>query len=303
MGTNALIIPTLSGYTDVFRPTISKPDSKAFLFNPQDSRYRLEGRVLTLNGSPIRKEELLRLAGDPAENQPIKENVLIYGVFSYLFQRKDFANSSSFEIGITDISRYFGVTTGEKGFRLLEKLQSLATVYGILADSGEVFPLLTVEPSDSKLRLTSIYLHRVLSAMLAIHYDWEKRKPFFYTGLAYASLIAARNTAAALIVIELVRLIVSAGSRRSPSIAVSRLEQYVPQLRAIRLSDCSTSRKNRDLKRIFRVVYRLLQSDADIFSTYRDFIMEEVFPTVNDFQLVIKVSHNGYVNKEERGQK
>ncbi|MNW58998.1 hypothetical protein D3C74_368930 [compost metagenome] len=187
---------------------------------------------------------------------------------------------------------------GEKGFRLLEKLQSLETVYGILADSGEAFPLLMVEPSGSKLLLTSTYMHRVLTAILAIHYDWEKRKPFFYTGLVHARLIAARNTTAALMVIELVRLIVNAGSRRSPSVAVSRLEKYVPQLREIRLSSCSTSQKNRDLKRIFRAVYRRLQSDTDIFSTYRDLAIEEVFPTVNEFQLVIKANHKGYANKE-----
>jgi hypothetical protein len=157
MGTNDLIIPTLSGYTDVFRPTVSKPDSKAFLFNPQDSRYQLEDCVLTLNGNPIRKEELLRLAGDPAENQPIEENVLIYGIFSYVYLKKNLTFHSSFEIGITGISRYFGVTMGEKGSRLLEKIQSLETVYGILADSGEVFPLLKVESVGSKLRLTSTY--------------------------------------------------------------------------------------------------------------------------------------------------
>lgn len=278
MGTNALIIPTLSGYTDVFRPTFSKPDSKAFLFNPKESRYRLEDRLLTLNGSSIPKEELLRLAGEPAENQPIEENVLIYGIFSYLYLRKGLAYNNTFEIGITDISRYFGVTMGEKGFQLLEKLRSLETVYGVLADSGEVFPLLTIEISSSKMRLTSTYMHRALVAMLAIHYDWENRKPFFYAGLAHSRLIAARNTTAALIVIELIRLIVSAGSRRSPSIAIYRLEKYVPQLREIRLSRCSTSQKNRDLKRIFRVVYRLLQSDTDIFSTYMDFVIEEAVP-------------------------
>lgn len=146
-------------------------------------------------------------------------------------------------------------------------------------------------------------MHRALAAMLAVHQDWKKRKPFFYSGLGHASLVAARNKTAALIVLELARLIASSGAGGTPRISVFRLEQYAPQLRAIRLSNGSTSQKNRDLKRIFRVVYRLLQSETDIFSTYRDFVMEELFPTVSDFHCVIKASHNGYFNNEGGGQR
>lgn len=302
MGINVLIIPTLSDYTDVFRPAVSKPGSKAFLFNPKDSRYRLEGNSLKRDGRILSQEELLRLASDSNVNQSIEENVLIYGVFSYLYL-KGLRFHGSFEIGITDISRYFGVTMGEKGFRLLDKLRSLEAVYGVFADSGEVHPLLTVELHGSKLRLTSTYMHRALAAMLAVHQDWMNRKSFFYSGMAHASLIAARNKTAALIVIELVRLIASAGVGRTPRISIFRLEQYVSQLRAVRLSAGSTSQKNRDLKRIFRAAYRLLQSETDIFVMYRDFVMEEVVPTVNDFQMLIKASHSGFANNEEWGQK
>lgn len=110
MGTNALIIPTLSDYTNVFRPTISKPISKAFLFNPKDYRYRLEDNSLKLDDNRLSTEDLRRLAGDPEVNQPIEENVLIYGIFSYLSLKKGLAFHSSFEIRITDMSRYFGIT-------------------------------------------------------------------------------------------------------------------------------------------------------------------------------------------------
>jgi len=174
MGGGFLIIPTLKRFTDVFRPTVSKPDSRAFLFNPQDARYQLEDGHLMRDDAVLSDDELRRLADDVTVNQPIEENVLIYGVFSYLVM-KGLEDYSTFDIGITDISRYFGVTMGQTGFRLFEKLQGLQTVYGILKDSNEVHPLLMVDRIGKKLRVSSQYMHHVWQAILATSEERDMR--------------------------------------------------------------------------------------------------------------------------------
>ena len=291
---NALMIPTLSGFTDVCRPTVSKTNSRAFLFNPQDSKYQLkEGRILR-EGSALSVEELSQMAGEVTVNQSIEENVLIYGVFSYLISRKRLALYSASDIGITDISRFLGVTMGKTGFHLIEKLQALQTVYGVWADSGEVYPLLTVERVGTKLRLSSSYMHNVWKAMIAASADLNLGMPYYYTELAHADLVAERKKVAALIVIELVRLIVTAGSRRRPEIQLSTLEKYVPQLRVIRESRQANKLKNRDLKRIFLMVYQLLESKTELHRTFLDFSTNKFIPKVDQFHKNIVVSHRGY---------
>jgi hypothetical protein len=298
---NSLIIPTLTGYTDVFRPTVKdKKTSQAFLFNPQDNRYRLNGKTLLFNNFTINKEEVIEFAEDPAVNMAIKENVLVYGIFSYLCSRKGLEYNTIFEIGITDISIFFGVTMGEKGFKLFEKLKSLESVYGVITETGEVFPLLTVKKSGLKLKITTEYMHRVFNRMIAISKDKENNKPYFFTNLANVSIVSSRNKTAALIIIELIRLIVSAGKFQS-HITIYRLEKYIPQLRAIRVSSRGHSQKNRDLKRIFTSVYQLISSRTEITSTFDQFTVERIIPTVNQFNLVIKVYRKGYKKIENEG--
>lgn len=287
------IIPTLSGFNDVFRPAATKKNNQAFLFNPQDVQYQLKEGVLMLDGHVLSLDELIQLACDVTVNHPIEENVLIYGVFSYLALRKGLAYHSVLEISVTDISRFFNVTMGEKGFRLLEKLQSLETVYGVIVEPYEVFPLLTVERVEAKLRVTSEYMYLTFKAMMAISLDASHEKPYYFTDLAHANLVAERDKVAALIVIELVRLIVTAG-RKQPHISFFTLERYVPQLRATRESATRNSTKNRDLKRIFSLVYRLLESKTELVSTFIDLSTNGVIPTVNRFHEVINVKHGGY---------
>jgi hypothetical protein len=288
-----LVIPTLTGYTDVFRPAVSKKNSKAFLFNPQDDRYQVKGSMLQLDGQDLTEDEVIRLARDVSTNRPIEENVLIYGLFSYLILRKGLSHSSSFDIGITDISRFFGVTMGGKGFQLLEKLQSLQMVFGVIVEPFEVFHLLTVKHEGKKLRVTTDFMHRALKAMMAISDDGNSGKPFFYTDLVHANLVTVRNKVAAIVAVELVRLIVTAG-RNQPHISFFRLEQYVPQIRAIHESDTRNSTKNRDLKRIFKIVYSLLEGKTELKSMFVEFSVDKVIPTVNKFYEVINVNHGGY---------
>lgn len=289
-----LIIPTLKGFTDVFRPTVSKPDSRAFLFNPQDARYQLNDGRLMRDGAVLSLEELSRLAGDVTVNQSIDENVLIYGMFSYLVLKKGLSYHSTVEIGITDISRFFRVTMGKTGFRLFEKLHALQAVYGVWTDSREVFHLLTVERMGKKLMVSSQYMHYVWKAMIATSEDPNNGRPFYFTELAHASLVAERDKVAALLGIEFVRLIVTAGRRRQPNIRFSTLEQYVPQLRVIRESFRPNKLKNRDLKRILSRAYRILESKTELSRTFVDFGTNEVIPKVEQFHEVIKVHHGGY---------
>lgn len=294
-----LVIPTLTGYTDVFRPAVSKKNSKAFLFNPQDDRYRVKGSMLQWDGQDLTVDEVIRLATDVNVNQPIEENVLIYGLFSYLSRRKELAQNSSLDIAITDISRFFDVTMGEKGFRLQEKLQQLQTVYGVIVEPFEVFHLLTVKNEGKKLRVTAEYMHLVLKSMMTISHDLINEKPYYYTTLAHASLVAERNKVAALMVIELVRLIVTAGRTHKPKMSFYTMEQYVPQLQANREAEKRNSLKNRDLKRIFTIVYALLETKTDLMSTFNDFSVTKVVPTVNKYHEVIRVKHSGYRNLRE----
>jgi hypothetical protein len=106
--------------------------------------------------------------------------------------------------------------------------------------------------------------------------------------------VAERNKVAAMIVIELVRLIVTTGGRHQPKIQLSTLEKYVPQLRVIRESCQANKLKNRDLKRIFSRVYPLLESKTELHRTFRDFSTNKFIPKVDQFHMNIVVSHRGY---------
>ncbi|GMA58075.1 hypothetical protein C7445_1271 [Alicyclobacillus sacchari] len=198
---------------------------------------------------------------------------------------------TTFDISITDISRFFAVTMGKTGFQLFEKLQSLQAVYGVRTDTYEIFPLLTLEQVGKKLRVSSQYMHSTWTTMLA---QRGKRKRRYFTELAHVDLVAERNKAAALIVIELVRLIVTAGSQGKPNIQLYTLEKYVPQLRVIRESARPNKLKNRDLKRIFSRVYPLLESKTELGRTFVDFETKKLIPTVEQFNESIRVHHQGY---------
>lgn len=243
------------------------------------------------DASVLSIEEVRRLASDAMVNKSIEENVLIYGLFSY-FVLKGLKNCSTFDMSITDISRYFGVTLGKTGFRLVEKLESLQAVYGVLTDSHQVFPLVIVGQTGTKFRVSSQYMHHIWKAMLTA--SENPNTPYYFTGLAHANLVAERNKVAALIVIELVRLIVTAGSQHRPSIQVYTLEQYVPQLRVIRESDRPNKLKNRNLKRIFTRVYPLLNLKTDLSRTFTELKSNELTPTVAQFHHSITVYHRGY---------
>lgn len=285
MAPKNLIVPTLSSHTDVFRPTISDRSSRLFLFNPQGSKYTLKDKMLFRDEVALSKEELFIQAKNHAVNQPIKENVLIYGVFSYLYLKKGLEYNQSFEISITDISRFFGVTMGEKGFKLFEKLKTLEQVFGIIGKTGEAFQLLKVEKHGSKLHIVSEYMHRALNMMIS--FSKSENKPLYFTPYAHSSLIASKNKIASLIVVELIRLFATAG--KFPRIRIYQLEQYVPQLRAIRFSNKSNSLKNRDLKRIFTSVYRLIATKTEISREIDELLFEEIIPTVSEFYFVIKM--------------
>ncbi|HWO97224.1 MAG TPA: hypothetical protein VNM45_13010 [Bacillus sp. (in: firmicutes)] len=288
MSVSKLVIPTLSKHTDVFRPAISDRYSRLFLFNPQDSKYRLKDKTLFLDNVALNKEELFKLGKNHEVNKHITENTLIYGIFSYLYWKKGLEHNTTFEISITDISKFFEVTMGEKGFKLFEKLKTFEGIFGIITETGEAFQILKVEKNGSKLHIVSEYMHRALNMMIT--FSKEENKPFYFTTYAHSSLVASKNKTASLIVIELVRLFATGG--RYPKTGIFNLERYVPQLRAIRLANKSNSLKNRDLKRIFTSVYRLIATKTEISNEIDELVYTKVIPTANEFHLVIKMYKN-----------
>ncbi|MEC1947634.1 hypothetical protein P9E76_21825, partial [Schinkia azotoformans] len=200
---------------------------------------------------------------------------------------------------VSEFSKYFGLSTGSKGFQLLEKLDELRTVYGVIPEFG-VFPFLEIHYQLGKLVLISHYLHHAFNMMLSDCFDRFGERGFYESDKVHASIVAERNKTAALIVIELVRLVVTAGRKGKPHISLRELAACIPTLYSIWVSKNSTSYKNRQLHRAFDGVVELLEQKTVLFNELQELTVNIPRLKVSSPNEVIRISFN---NNRGRGEK
>ena len=292
-----LIIPTLKGFTDCFRPAINTDNPCVFLFNPASSEDSCEliDNVLYYQGYALSPDEIQELASNPKENKPIKENLLIYGVFSYLYSLHDLRNQIEIETTISSISYFLELSTGTKGFKLKEKLEELSKVYGVIVDKG-VYPLLEVKEHNGTLIIRSEYMHHALNLMLQECNDRYGERGRYYTDSVHVNLVNEKNKTAALVVIELASLIVRAKGKQA-HISLKSLAYRVPPLLNIWLSNSNTSMKNRQLRRVFGNLYDLLGDKTELYIDLKDLEISIPQLSVSNPDAVIRIRYKGY-NKQ-----
>lgn len=291
---NTLKVITQPKCTDLLRPVISVDGSLMVLFNPQDKDYGAEDKALCYKEVPLSMHKVVELAGNSEVNRNLQEPILLIGLWSFLYDRCDLRNKTQFATSVAELSRYLGISVGGKGYRLTEKLESFANVYGIIPIDG-VFRLLEIERiPDDKLILRSEYLHRALNIIIRENYNVFEGKRSFYTDKAFANLVAAKNKTAALIVIELVNLVVSAGLRvRKPHISLNTLAERIPQLFEILYSKAPLGIRNKQLRRAIKGVVPLLMERTSLSRGYVD--LEIYIPSSKDLKpkSVIEIRHKG----------
>lgn len=294
---NKLYIITLSGYRDALKPSVTDENCKAVLLNLENADYVLNQGVLYYNGSALSEEYLFELAANPNFNHPIKEGVLVHCIFSFLYSKCDLRNRAEFETSENEINKYLGVSTGHKGFKLLDKIKELSNVYGII--EGKVFNLIEVEDQQSNLQIRCLYLHILLNTIIDESFNRFGERAKYYTDKVSTEIISVKNKTAALIVIELAGLVARSRGTKC-HITLKNLFYRVPQLMAIYLSKNSTSQKNQQLRRSFNIVDSVFQNKTEIPNELVEF--EIVIPEVDirNLDAVINISFKTYKKYLER---
>jgi len=288
-----LIIPTLPGYRDAFRTTVTENDARAVLFYPRDERYVSSNGVLFCGGEAVTWEQLFEQISNPAVNRPIEEPVLVYGLFSFMYTHGDLRNHVAIQTTESRLCRFLGVSSGVNGFRLIEKMWQFRYVFGVIHNLG-VFPLLNLEVGlDGTVVLRSDFFHHLLNLMIAerIRYGQNGR---FYSKSVYADLVAARNKPAAMIVIELARLIAICGQRGHPHISLGELAYRIPQLAEIWRTPKETSFQNRKLRRAFEPVEKLLTEKTSLMEEFDNLRIHVPELSVSKPKAVMRITHRGY---------
>lgn len=284
-----LTLLTAKGSEDALRPVLIKgKESRFVLLNPEVPLTLEQGRLKDTAGKSINVRGAFNLAADADFNQPLEDNLLLYGLFTYFYQTQDLRNNSSFDVSISKLSDFLGVSYGgTNDFKLYAKLASFQSVFGISSD--KIQPLLELKRDGDLLHIRSLYMHELLLDILS------SGQRYYYTELASLRLVSARNKIAALIVVELIRQYAKAGRCKQVKASLNSLIERVPQLKALsRDQQMSTSQKNRKLKRIFRSVEILLSEATELVD------IEEIIVPVKDMSFANRKAVVSIVKKDTR---
>ncbi|RAV06613.1 hypothetical protein [Paenibacillus sp. YN15] len=153
-------------FKDALRNVITEDESLAVVLHLNDTDYVLKDQTLYHQGVPLSLDDIFRLIIDTEKNEPLPEQLLMAAIFTFLYSKRDLRNGTKFETSVNELSAFLGTSVGSKGFRLVEKLKSFKSVYGVIPSEG-VFTVLEVEQSHGKLILRSPYFHRILNLILS----------------------------------------------------------------------------------------------------------------------------------------
>ncbi len=289
---NSLIVLSDKNHREALKPCRLGKHSKAYLLHlreEEQEKYILRGNILYEGETPLNKVELGSLVCDLNINYPIKNNLLIYGLFSYLYEKEDLRNKDTWFIKVVDIERYFGVSTGKKGYHLVNKLFDFQDIFGVIED--KVYPLLIIEDyTKTHIILKSPYMHELMKDILEGISLEGQEKSIYYTTVIDKSILKEKNELAALMTIELAILTVVT---KEPHIAYGNLISKVPRLRQKVEGLESTSQQNRILKRCFLKVYELLEDRTQLVMKYPYMTISSCIPTVYELDKSIKIKKWG----------
>lgn len=287
-----LIIPTLRGFRDALKPTVTDSSCKAVLFNPMDNNYYLANNTIYYKNHPLNENEVFELAANPNINKPLKEGPLVYGMFSLLYTNYDLRNRTEFRVTESDLCKCLGLSTGSKGFKLTEKLMELSNVFATIDGKG-AFNLFELKEQESCLIIKSVYMSTLLNMIINEASNEFGESAKYYTDKVHLNIVSTKQKTAALIVIELASLIARSRGKYS-HISLKTLFYYVPQLMAIYLNNYSTSLKNRQLSRIFNAVDGIIQVKTAFPDELEELNISIPELSIKNLNAVIKITFKSY---------
>lgn len=296
-----LFIITNNKFLDSFRTTITNDGSLAVLFNPEKHNdYCLTKNSLCYsNGKKISDEDFIKLLS--SKNTPIKNQLLINAIFSFIYFNFDVRNFWVYKIDKASLNRYLGLSIGAKGYNLYEKIASLSNIYGIIFNLG-VFPLLKIKEQTNKIIvIESHYFHQLALLVLENSYNSYGEAAKFYSDKVNLSILKEKNKNAAMIAIELISL--SSRCKANAHIKLKTLIYRVPNLLQVCQSTTeSTSLKNRTLKRAFKDVKNILDKCTKLQDEVENFNI--TFPEIKmnnlDACIEINFKYTKNINKKRR---
>lgn len=238
------------------------------------------------------------LATDPNVNKFIEDQLLLYGLFSFLYVKEDLRNNIEFKVSLNGLSKYLDVSIGVNGYDLRGKISKFTKMYGVIDNIG-VFPLMEIQEQLDTLIIRSEYLHRVSNLILNEAFNKYGERAKYLNTQVFTDILSERNKSAALIAIELVSLI-ARSKRNTAHISLKTLITRVPRLTAIILSDNDTSYKNKQLNRAFQPVIEILKRRSTIFEDLIDLRIQ--FPKIkfSNLDAVIQISYKAFSKNKLR---
>lgn len=255
------------------------PGSSAALMHLGRGLYRCQDGTLRRADEVVPFMDVMRLAQNPRGISPVDDPLLLLGIFSFLYQHGWLHEGFEWNVSVHTLSRYLGHYTGTKGYPLVSRLKAYAPVYGVLTSEGRVYPALeVVGEHGNHIRLRSEYLHRYLHCVLRDHSGLqgggkgapkESRGLPFYIDKVFATLVAARDPIAALIVMEVTKVVVKTGLRNEMAhLSLKTLTGRVPELDAILYAPERAATRTVRLRQLLGRVRRLLLTHTSLPADY-----------------------------------
>lgn len=283
---------SLPQFKDALRSTISIESSRAGLLHlSKQKNYQIKGNVLYKEGVRLDDQDVLNLIASD-ENQLIPNNVILYSLFSYLYEKHDLRNKNTFNVGLKKFRKYLRVSTGANGYEVVAKLEEFRDVIGYIYGKGVFQVLEVIGVHKDTVTLHSPYLQQLLLAILEEVAVSDKK--YWYTTLAEPNMLADKNQMAVLVAIELVILTATLKSKNpkncKKTIKVGTIVNRIPELCEFLLdNNRQTGLKNRKLKKTFERAYDLYEEYTACFQKYEGLEITRVIPNMETMSKVIEI--------------
>lgn len=234
-----LVIPLVKGTLDAFGFKITNADSIMCLIDLNVSP----------EGFPCIFKEL-----DMVSILSVKIHTpFLVGLFSYCFLKEvDIRDGTFFEVRVSELKEYLSLSSGGKGFDVVEAVKELAPIQGDIKGRGMFSLFSDISYEKGILRFNSVYF-----AFLICHIMTYEERGSLYTSAISSDIVAGKQIAAKEVVFVVTSIAVRRG-RGEAHITLNRLLQRCPTFGA-RFKELHSSDANRLIKSTLEEASALLK--------------------------------------------
>lgn len=218
------------------------------------------------------------------EDRPVS-NMILLGLFSYLYHNCSLYNYEQIEFRTEDFRRFCGYSRGGKSFDLKSELLGFNDAK-FLWQGSEVKQVAEIEIVGRTTRIKSLYFKNLVLAMKALT-ECElitksgftiRRHTSAYVSLVKASIVSDSNKSAIEIVIEICKLVERRGTHYhcTAHITVRTLIERCATLRYKIETAKDNSRRNQIIRDDFSRALLLIETKTSLYEAYIDVQIEVV---------------------------